>query len=375
MSASATINIDLLLAPISEDAPVGTNLRLDVSPASTYYRLKDARSSARAAERRADAEGGLPGLAADWQTILSLAPKALAEKSKDLEVTAWFIEGLVRAHGFAGLRDGIHLARGLIEKYWDSFFSLEDEDGLATRLAPIAGLNGQGNEGTLIQPLRKIPVTAGRDDGAFAVYHYDQARALSSVVDADVKARREAGGEVSMERFTSAVNSSGGLFYISLIEDIEGGLLELELLTQALNERAGREAPRTSDIAGVLTTILNAIRSFSGELVARALAAAAAAAAQGSSDVAQGDIAGNTAAAGIVMATGNVSGRDDALRILLQVAEYFRKFEPHSPISTSLEEIVRRAKMPFAELLAELLPDATAWRSALTSAGIKPPPE
>ena len=27
-----------------------------------------------------------------------------------------------------------------------------------------------------------------------------------------------------------------------------------------------------------------------------------------------------------------------------------------------------------AELLAELLPDASAWRSALTSAGIKPPP-
>jgi len=69
-----------------------------------------------------------------------------------------------------------------------------------------------------------------------------------------------------------------------------------------------------------------------------------------------------------------VRGREEALRTLQQVAEYFRKNEPHSPISTSLDEIVRRAKMPFAELLAELLPDDTAWRSALTSAGIKPPP-
>jgi type VI secretion system protein ImpA len=368
MAASATINIDSLLAPISETAPVGVNLRADVSPTSIYYRLKDARSGARAAERRADAEGGLPGLAADWQTILTLAPKALAETSKDLEVTAWYIEGLVRAQGFPGLRDGIHLARGLMAQYWDSFFSLEDEDGLATRLAPIAGLNGQGNEGTLIQPLRKVPVTAGGDDVSFAIYHYDQARALTNVTDAEVRARREAGGEVSMERFTAAVNGSGGTFYISLIEDIEGTLHEIELLAQVLNERAGREAPRTSDIAGVLTTILNAVRSFSGELVARALAAA-----QGSE--AQGNMAGSAGAAGMVMAGGTVSGRDDALRILLQVAEYFKRFEPHSPISTSLEEIVRRARMPFAELLAELLPDHTAWRSALTSAGIKPPPE
>jgi len=317
MAASATINLDSLLAPISETAPVGVNLRADVSPTSIYYRLKDARSGARAAERRADAEGGLPGLATDWQTILTLAPKALAETSKDLEVTAWYIEGLVRAHGFPGLRDGVHLARGLMEQYWDSFFSLEDEDGLATRLAPMAGLNGQGNEGTLIQPLRKIPVTAGGDDASFAVYHYDQARALTNVADAEVRARREAGGEVSMERFTAAVNGSGGPFYISLIEDIEGALHELELLGQVLNERAGREAPRTSDIAGVLTTILNAVRSFSGELVARTLAAAAAA--QGSAE-AQGNMAGN-AGAGIVMAGGTVSGRDDALRILLQVAE------------------------------------------------------
>ena len=373
MAAPATINVDSLLAPISEAAPAGVNLRLDVSPTSTYYRLKDARSGARAAERRADAEGGVQSLAADWQTILSLAPKALVEKSKDLEVTAWFIEGLVRAHGFAGLRDGVHLARGLLAQYWDNFFSLEDEDGLATRLAPIAGLNGQGNEGTLIQPLRKVPVvTAGNDDITFAVYHYDQARTLSNVADPEVKARREAGGEVSMERFTAAVNTSGGAFYISLIEDIEGALQELELLGQVLSERAGREAPRTSDIGGVLTTILNAIRSFAGELVARAVAAAAAA--QASSD-AQGDMAGNAGAAGMVMASGGVSGQDDALRILLQVAEYFKKFEPHSPISTSLEEIVRRARMPFAELLAELLPDTAAWRSALTSAGIKPPPE
>jgi type VI secretion system protein ImpA len=371
MAASATINTDLLLAPISESAPAGVNLRLDVSPTSTYYRLKDARSGARAAERRADAEGGVQSLAADWQTILTLAPKALAEKSKDLEVTAWLIEGLVRVHGFAGLRDGVSLARGLVERYWESFFSLEDEDGLATRLAPIAGLNGQGNEGTLIQPLRKIPVTAGRNEDSFAVYHYDQARALSNVSDAEVKARREAAGEVSMERFTAAVNASGGAFYISLIEDIEGALQEIELLAQALGERAGREAPRTSDIAGALNTILNAIRSFSGELVARALAAAGAGAA---GDAAQGTT-GNAGATETVMSSGGVNGRDEALRTLLEVAEYFKKFEPHSPISNSLEEIVRRARMPFAELLAELLPDHTAWRSALTSAGIKPPPE
>ena len=40
-----------LLAPISEEAPAGSDLRTDYSPDSIYYRLRDARAEARAAER------------------------------------------------------------------------------------------------------------------------------------------------------------------------------------------------------------------------------------------------------------------------------------------------------------------------------------
>jgi type VI secretion system protein ImpA len=382
MATAATIDIDSLLAPISETAPAGVDLRADSSPTSIYYRLKDARSGARAAERRADAPpppqegepvsaasaGRILALSSDWQTILNLAPKALTEKSKDLEVIAWYTEGLLRAHGFAGLRDGVRLARGLIEQYWDQFFSLADEDGMTTRLAPLAGLNGQGTEGTLIQPLRKVPLTQGRDDEILAAYHFDQARALKNLGDAEQRARREAAGDVSMERFMVGVNASGGEFYIGLLDDLDGTLTELGLLGDALNDRAGRDAPSTRDIAGVVTEIRDSVTAFSKELVDRARAAAA----QGAAGAAQAGGAGSaesSAAAG-----GPVRGRDDALRVLQQVAEYFRTNEPHSPISTSLDEIVRRAKMPFAELLAELLPDTSAWRSALTSAGIKPPP-
>ncbi len=272
----------------------------------------------------------------------------------------------MRKEGFAGLRDGLRLARGLLDKYWDSFFSLEDEEGLATRLAPLAGLNGQGAEGTLIQPLRKVPVTKMRDEGPLAIYHYDQARALAALADAEARARREAAGEVSMERFTAAANESGGVFYISLLEDIDGGNEALQALGEALGARAGRDAPSTSDIAKVLNTIKDTVTAFSADLVAQARAAAAA-------GTADGGPAG-AGAAGTQGSSSGVRGREEALRTLQQVAEYFRKNEPHSPISTSLDEIVRRAKMPFAELLAELLPDTGAWRSALTSAGIKPPP-
>jgi type VI secretion system protein ImpA len=176
-----------------------------------------------------------------------------------------------------------------------------------------------------------------------------------------------------MEQFTAAVNASGGQFYIALLQDIAGSQAELERLSRALDERAGRDSPTTSDINNVITNIHDSVRQFSAELVARATAAAAAGASGDANVTGDNSAAGNSS--GHSMLSGGVAGREDALRVLAQVAEYFRTHEPHSPISNSLEEIVRRARLPFAELLAELLPDQSAWRSALTSAGIKPPAE
>jgi type VI secretion system protein ImpA len=284
----------------------------------------------------------------------------LATKSKDLEVVAWLVEALVRAYGFAGLRDGFSLAAGFVEQYWDTCHSLQDEEGLETRLAPLSGLNG-----TLIQPLRKVPLTVQSDAGCFAAYHYEQAFALSQVGDPEARARRQAAGEITLEQFNAAAKASGGQFYIGLLDDIGGCLAHLERLSSALDERAGRNSPSTIDIRNVITNIQDAVRQFSADLVARATASTGAA----------GDAAGagDNSTVNNSKSSGTVSGREDALRLLLQIAEYFRVHEPHSPISNSLEEIVRRARMPFAELLAELLNDQNTWRSMLTSAGIKPP--
>jgi type VI secretion system protein ImpA len=118
----------------------------------------------------------------------------------------------------------------------------------------------------------------------------------------------------------------------------------------------------------VLSSVLESVQHFSRDLVAREKLLAEHAAAPGAAT--NGSESG---VPGMPVSTGVIRNREDALRILLQVADYFRKYEPHSPICTTLEETVRRARLPFSELLAELLPDRSAWRSALSVAGIKAP--
>ena len=49
--------------------------------------------------------------------------------------------------------------------------------------------------------------------------------------------------------------------------------------------------------------------------------------------------------------------REQAFKSILQLAEYFKKTEPHSPVAYLLEKSVRWGKMPLPRLLRELIKD------------------
>ena len=63
--------------------------------------------------------------------------------------------------------------------------------------------------------------------------------------------------------------------------------------------------------------------------------------------------------------------REDMLRELGQIAAFFRRTEPHSPLSYTLDEAVRRGRLSLPELLEELVPDAASRGQILMQLGIK----
>ena len=60
-------------------------------------------------------------------------------------------------------------------------------------------------------------------------------------------------------------------------------------------------------------------------------------------------------------------------RTLKVLSSLSRSSEPHSPISYSIETIVRRGRLPLPDLLMELVPDADARGRFLATAGIQMP--
>ena len=368
MPTAPLLDIDALIAPISDDTPAGEDLRSDASPTSVYYQLKDARSSARAEERQNAAEGETSAMPAQWQVIVETGPSVLVERSKDLEVAAWLIESLVRFHGFAGLRDGFSLVAALVRTHWEGLYPHEDEDGLETKIAPLTGLNGEGADGTLIHPIRQIPLTEPGDLGALAYWHHEQADAVARIADDDKRQARIDAGAITIDQFNATVHATSPEFYQRLMEDAEGAVAAFADLETALSDACGADGPPTAGIRGAMNDVIDMVKFIAKD---RMPVEAAGEDAAGDTDRAEATATGDAPARAAGGGSDAINNREDAFRLILKAAEFFRRNEPHSPIAYTLEDLVRRGRMPLQELLLELIPDTDARRAFLTAAGIR----
>ena len=356
MASPHVIDIDELLKPVTEEKPQGEDIRSDGSPTSIYYQIKDARNKARAAERAAMFDPDqAAGIMAEWKPILSLAPSILKDHAKDLEVASWLIEALIRFHDFSGLRDGIQLTRGLIDQFWDNLYPEPDEDGIETKVAPLAGLNGDSGEGTLLAPIRNTPITPDTSVGSFSFWQYQQARDADRLTDPDKREEKFASLGFTLQDVETAVAESPNTYYQNLTEDLDTCLSDFRAMNDTLRKHCGHDAPPYSLILETLEEVLRAVRFLAKEkLVVE----------EAETIPADADMPAPAATSGTRPTASGTSGpigsREDALRKLEEVAQFFRKTEPHTPLVSGIERLVRWGRMPMADLILELVPDPTA---------------
>lgn len=375
MPSPDVLDFAKLLAPIPGDSPVGTDLRANTAPSSPYYQVKDARTAARAAERQM--EGGLEDAPTpDWRAVVTAANKALSTNAKDLEIAAYLTEALCRTHGFAGLRDGFKLVKGLVEQYWDTLFPLPDEEGVATKVAPITGLNGDDSEGTLIAPINRVPITDG-GSGRFTYSNYLQAVATEKIADPKAKDKKIAEGALSMEMVHKSVDETTATFYRTIFDDLTAAIAEFAAMNTLFESKAGSASPPSSTIRNTLQNVLDAINDI-GRVKLAATVPTSTEPKQDEDDKPEEQAGDGKAAVNGKPASEEqgeklpvLRNRNDALSAILQLGEYFRKTEPSSLVPFVLEQAVRWARMPLPDLLTELIPDEGPRKALFKQAGIR----
>ena len=354
-----TADFEAILAPLAGDQPTGVDLRQDFSPTSIYFRLRDARAQARDAERQADTQGNDEGVLALWRPVATLAIDALKSTSKDLEVATWLTEALVRMAGLSGLMAGASVIGGLVERHWDGLFPMPEEGDMETRVAAVAGLSGQGADGTLMQPLRKVALFRRPDGSPFSLWQYQAAVELSGITDPARRAQRIDSGVLPFEEVEKEARLAGATHWSAQRELITKTLASWKEMERVFDEKAGDASPSANRVRDLLEFVAETCRRFAPP------------------DATDGAAEMTSATAGdgsaVVATPGSITGREQALRQVTEIAAWFKRNEPSSPIGFTLDEAVRRARLGWPELVAELVADETARHTLLTTAGIKPP--
>src|SRR5580698_2410408 len=122
-----------LLNPIAGENPSGQDVRYD-NQLLLYDKIKEAR---RQDDNLAQGAWEHERKVADYAQVRKLAQEALATRTKDLQLAAWLTEAALRTEGFAGLRQGLVLCHGLIDKFWDTLYPPLEDGDLELRAMPL----------------------------------------------------------------------------------------------------------------------------------------------------------------------------------------------------------------------------------------------
>ena len=345
--------VERILAPL-EDAPCGTDLRLDLSPNAAYSALRDARSEARAAERLSDNDPAAPVGHGGWHMVERLSSEALASRSKDIEIASWLMESLTRTRGLEGFADGAEILAGFVQRFWnEGLFPVWDDEDPAYRLAAITGLSGQGRDGTLLQPLRRIALFEQEDGTPVTEWQYDRARNLASLGEQPPSATPS----VRLEALEHSARHHGRSKLLATRAAAMRAAwawrsLEAAIATTGMPQEGVPSTGRVLELLDKMVVIANRY------LPADPRPEETDAYSSGDAPLPDASIQASM-------------GRDAMLDDVLRIAGVFRAREPTSPFSYTLEDAVRRARMSWLDLLLEVIPDDTARTSILNGLGIK----
>ncbi|HTK53357.1 MAG TPA: type VI secretion system protein TssA, partial [Gemmatimonadaceae bacterium] len=257
---------------------------------------------------------------ADWPQVVKLSTQLVSTETKDLQLTAWLAEALLKRDGLAGLITGLEGLRGILDRYWDGCFPAWDEDDPELRAGPLDWV------GTKLEvPVRQTAVAPG----GVSLLDFQASRGIPSEGDAEgnreKRAAREealAEGKRSPEDVDAAIAGAPKAFYKALIADTDTALAAATALEKASDERFGRDAPSFAK----LRSALGDIRRIASPILAQKLI--------DDPDPIVEEAVGEDGAPGAVadgpLAPEPVSVADAAQRVAV-AARFLRKQDPTNP--------------------------------------------
>lgn len=325
------IALEKLLSPISEEAPSGEDLAYDTERSEIEQAFESSVS--------VDTTGAAAAAAdIDWRRIIGLIERQSA-RTKDLWLAVYLCRAGAKSGDLALIATGAEFLAGLCETFWDTVHPQVEEYGFQGRKTPCESL---ARRSEFLGPLRRVPVLVHPRLGAFS-------------------------GD-DLERFSTAAEAAEGygLFRAALNETPE----------EMLQTAAQRFATISAAIRRVDVVLMEKAEGDTGanfattyetlkELRESVLKFCSAPPEEEAPPDTEAETGAPEATPGAPAPTkarlsGQIESREDVLKALDAISEYYRRNEPSSPVPLVLKRAREWVNVDFLDLLTDIAPDAIA---------------
>ena len=302
---------------------------------------------------------------ADWPAVSRLCADLLSTQTKDLRLAGWMTEALSHTRGFAGMAQGLEVCAGLCETFWDALHPQPDEEApvdepgerFEQRIGNLSWLLGQ-----VAELAQTHPLIVGKADGqAFGRRIIEAVRSRKpSEADADL--------EPNEAQIALALAQTPGDALRASLDGTQAALDALARLQAVVDAQLGVEGPNFSNARTALQDTQHMLGRFAKE---RGLLQT------GVDDIASSpsaDVPQAATSAGAAAFTGGApAASGQALAQLRQVAEFFRRTEPHSPVAYLADKAAKWGEVPLHQWLRSVLKDQASLAQIEELLGVEPP--
>jgi type VI secretion system ImpA family protein len=333
--AFSDLDVEELLAPIEGDKRVGVDPEDDSS--SERFEINKAFDVSISDVPSDDGQGKKHDWIATSQQIYDYFGI-----SKDI----WLSVYLARAGALGKRLDvvclGIACLKGLIERYWVDLYPTIEELGLIGRVTPCNSLLGQSS---FLRPLQDVAILQDRRFGSFSAADLIRYSSDDSGQDS-FRAALDAAGPEPLERA------------IAQYSQIKQDLREIDALFDANStDENGNylgQGPNFSLLFAVLDECISAIRRYvPGENES-----------EDSSEVNEGetsDVGGLSTSSETASGrsiNGQIETRQDVIKAINLICDYYSRKEPGSPVPMALERAKSWVGKSFLDVMMDLSPES-----------------
>ncbi|MDH0032150.1 MULTISPECIES: type VI secretion system protein TssA [unclassified Acinetobacter] len=359
------MDISSLLHPIDEQSPCGE----DYSFSNEFHAIKKAKTQDDVLLDQGD--WVTEPKQADWDFVAATTIDLLQSKTKDIRLLTWLSEAWANLYGFEGIGKSLELSHRLLEQYWLTVHPEVEDDDLDQRIGLLQGLINQ-----LPLLIKKVPLI--NHAPFYHLLDYDNFLYHENVRRKQSDDYESGNQSAELEQFEQALSTTDKNFQYQNYQYFNDILQQWSVLKNVLDGLLGLDSPSFAAIDSSLDHIhLSLKKIYETDRFVQSTQ---------TSDTMEID----TSISPVIQSTtiphmppqnqlsfqpqvqSHVENREQAMRVLQDIASYFEKNEPHSPVSYMLQKTIKWSQMPLHEWLMHVIKDEHPLQMLQDMLGVQP---